>query len=397
MTNSAASHSGDSSLGGGLSGWPHTQFQRRRLAVEFTGSGSEYFRIWIVNMALCLLTLGLYWPFAKARRLRYFYANTVIDGQPLAFHGDPKLMFRGFALLAGLWLAYALANRFAPLLGLVAVLALAALAPALFHAAQCFRLQNTSWRGLRFGFTGTRIGAYRAMLPLALSGVPMLALLLVFNEQLQQTDAATSAPALAVVATMLLFYSSLPWVLARLKRYQHGHLAYAGLRSESVLSNRAVYLLAVKTLGLGLLCGLLAMVLMLVGAQLGILLGHQAWSLPVLLLAYLAVFSLLTPFVQARLQNLVWSGTSAPGLQFESSLSWRDLALLTFQSWLLTALTLGLFRPFAAVNLARLRLEMVSLMIDGDPIDWVAQHRQSGAPDASGDAAADLFGLDVGL
>ena len=43
--------------------------------VAFTASGSEYFRIWIVNLLLIIVTLGLYLPFAKARRLRYFYAN----------------------------------------------------------------------------------------------------------------------------------------------------------------------------------------------------------------------------------------------------------------------------------------------------------------------------------
>lgn len=30
--------------------------------VAFTGSGSEYFRIWIVNILLTLVTFGLYTP-----------------------------------------------------------------------------------------------------------------------------------------------------------------------------------------------------------------------------------------------------------------------------------------------------------------------------------------------
>ena len=58
-------------------------FAPRQLKVKFTGSGSEYFRIWLVNLLLSAVTLGLYLPFAKSRRLRYFYANTHIAGQPL--------------------------------------------------------------------------------------------------------------------------------------------------------------------------------------------------------------------------------------------------------------------------------------------------------------------------
>jgi len=43
-----------------------------RLPIEFTGSGSEYFRIWIVNLLLMFVTLGSYYPWAKVRRLRDF-------------------------------------------------------------------------------------------------------------------------------------------------------------------------------------------------------------------------------------------------------------------------------------------------------------------------------------
>lgn len=52
----------------------------RVLEIRFTGSGSEYFRIWAVNLLLIILTCGLYLPFAKMRRIRYVYANTLIDG-----------------------------------------------------------------------------------------------------------------------------------------------------------------------------------------------------------------------------------------------------------------------------------------------------------------------------
>ena len=47
---------------------------------EFTGSGSEYFKIWIVNVLLTIVTLGIYSAWAKVRRLRYFYNNTRFAG-----------------------------------------------------------------------------------------------------------------------------------------------------------------------------------------------------------------------------------------------------------------------------------------------------------------------------
>lgn len=128
--------------------------QPRTLAVRFTGSGSEYFRIWIVNLLLTVVTLGLYLPFAKVRRLRYFYGNTLVDGQALAFHGQPWAMFRGHVLLMILFGLYAVAGQMSPLAALIAFVILALIWPALWRAGMAFRLANTSWRGLRFAFRG---------------------------------------------------------------------------------------------------------------------------------------------------------------------------------------------------------------------------------------------------
>jgi hypothetical protein len=47
---------------------------------RFTGTGGEYFRIWIVNVMLSVVTLGIYSAWAKVRRLRYFYRHTRISG-----------------------------------------------------------------------------------------------------------------------------------------------------------------------------------------------------------------------------------------------------------------------------------------------------------------------------
>ena len=150
--------------------WPATaapaQALERPLEVRFTGSGSEYFRIWIVNLLLSIVTLSLYHPWAKVRRLRYFYGNTLVDGHALDFHGNPLKMLRGYVLVGVLVVCYSLAGRFSKGAAVVAVVIFAIVFPSLLRASMQFRLANTSWRGLRFRFTGSLDGAYRAMLPL---------------------------------------------------------------------------------------------------------------------------------------------------------------------------------------------------------------------------------------
>ena len=66
-----------------------------RYPVTFTGQAGEYFRIWIVNLTLTIITLGIYSAWAKVRRRRYFYGNTLIDGEPFEYHGQPVAILKG--------------------------------------------------------------------------------------------------------------------------------------------------------------------------------------------------------------------------------------------------------------------------------------------------------------
>ena len=50
--------------------------------LRFSGTGGEYFRVWIVNVLLSIFTLGLYTPWARRRTARYFYDHTLIAGSP---------------------------------------------------------------------------------------------------------------------------------------------------------------------------------------------------------------------------------------------------------------------------------------------------------------------------
>ena len=147
--------------------------------IEFTGSGSEYFRVWIVNLLLILVTFGIYLPWAKVRKIKYFYSNTLIDGHALDFHGNPRKMLRGTALVAVFFLLYSQAFSVSPWAALVASVAIIALWPVLFRASMRFRLSNTSWRSLRFEFSGDLKESFFTIgVPLALVLVPICALAL---------------------------------------------------------------------------------------------------------------------------------------------------------------------------------------------------------------------------
>lgn len=387
---------------GGLTGWPLSEYRKRKLEIQFTGSGSEYFRIWIVNLLLTIVTASLYWPFAKARRIRYFYANTLVDGHALSFHGDPWKMFRGHVLLLVLMGTYSAAGHFSPLAGLVAFGVMAAIWPALWRAGMQFRLGNTGWRGLRFGFAGTLKGAYAPALPVwILSGVALTAQALGGPAGLLVNGKPRfGLVEQLVVLTVIVMALVVPWIVAAAKRYQHNGYRIAAQQGELRLGAGSVYWLCLKAAGLGLLVLLAGMLLAMgvVGAS------SLSKSQVVIMIStfvsfgitYLLLFALVGPFFTARFQNLVWNRTTTDDLSFTSQLRIGALAGLTLKNWLLTAVTLGLYRPFAAVHTARLRLEAVSLTMDGDPETWVAG-QESASQDAAGDLAGDFFGIDMGL
>lgn len=376
--------------------------------IHFTGSGSEYFRIWIVNLLLMLVTLGLYYPWAKVRKLRYFYGNTFVIGHPLGFHGNPRQMLRGFLLVSLLMVLYGVAGRVSPISGAVAGLILAALWPALLRSSLQFRLSQTSWRGLRFHFTGSLKSAYMVLLNPMLIGVGVMMLSGILMAFVPRGLGKAVVPMVLSGVMVLGSLALAPYMIWRIKRYQHAHYALGQLQTTFKATYRNVLAIFLKT---GLLTLAAATGLVLVGGLLGLVLGggqigtrpdpRQLLSGLSMMLPVVAGYILLTqvivaPYFSVHLQNLVWTQTGNRMVRFKSHLRWPDMAGLALKNWLLIMLTFGLYWPFAAVALARARLQAIVIHTRQDPDMLVGQARQA-STNATGDLAADLVGIDVGL
>ena len=383
--------------------------QNHELPLRFVGSGSEYFRIWIVNLLLTLVTLGLYYPFAKVRRLRYFHGATEVGGAPLSFHADPWKMFRGYLLVGLMFALYSGAGHFSATAGAIAFLIIAALWPALWHSSMRFRLANTGWRGLRLRYTGTARAAYAVMaLPIIVAALFVASALLLPGEP--ATPPAPDAPpppapdgwvVLLALLPGLLMMSLTPLFLWLLKRLQHSNYALGDERTGFAATLGSFY-------GLSFKAGLVALAAaVVVGAAVMLLgwvlrpaegggAGSIVLGMAAALLSYLVVFALAGGYWTARLQNLVWGRTESPRLHFRSTLSAGALAGLWFRNTFLVIVTLGLYFPFAQVASARLRLEAVTVVSSVDPDELAASAGRSDEA-AAGDAAGDLLGFDIGL
>src|SRR5258705_4823558 len=74
--------------------------------LRFTGTGASYFGIWIVNLLLTIVTIGIYSAWAKVRRLQYFYRHTELAGSSFDFHRSPIKILIGRLVALVILIAY---------------------------------------------------------------------------------------------------------------------------------------------------------------------------------------------------------------------------------------------------------------------------------------------------
>ncbi len=133
--------------------------------LAFHGAGGSLFGISIVNIFLTIITLGIYYFWAKVRVRSYLLSETEFDGDRFAYHGTGKELLVGTLKATVLFLVPVAGLRFLAELpgvplgirvvaGLVATVAILILIPLAMVGARRYRLSRTSWRGIRFSFRG---------------------------------------------------------------------------------------------------------------------------------------------------------------------------------------------------------------------------------------------------
>ena len=384
-----------------------------RHSVQFTGDGASYFAIWIVNLVLTILTVGIYSPWAKVRRLRFFYGKTLVDGSPFEFHGSPIAILKGRIVSLLLIIAYTQSAKISVSLWFAVAALLVAAAPWLFWKSLRFRLLNSSYRGVRFGFNGSLMQAYTTLaLPILLFLAPAVVGYLAPTQPQQ-----VPRPALIGVlgSLTLLTICLLPWFYLRVKRYQHGHAQFGTSQFSFSGTIAGAYGLAFMILGIGILAAITGLI---AGTASGYVLGLLAHASDLLaltpsvadtatsaradkviaitggvLVGYLVLLSAY-PLTSALAQNFVWSCTTLGSGRFASNVDALTLWRIQFVNVLLLVLTLGLYWPYAVVRTTRYRLSRIDWT--GDPAAIAA--RPPDAPvGATGEEAMEMFGFDLAL
>jgi uncharacterized membrane protein YjgN (DUF898 family) len=336
---------------------------QQRLPFGFTGYGGEYFRIWIVNVLLTVLTLGIYSAWAKVRRTQYFYRNSWLHSANFDYHGDPVAILKGRVIAVTLFIAYNFSIKFSPLLGLTIGVLIALIMPLLLLKSFRFRSINSSYCGLRFGFSSTPRRAYKTFL-------------------------------LLPILTGFTLYLLAPFTHQRIKFFQHNNSRFGKTPFQFDAGAGAFYKLYGITVLLYLAAILISGLVIAFGFRMASL--HNANPLAAgIFVGMVILISLLAigPYFVSRLQNLVWNHTTLGEHRFESWITARGLFWVQLTNLLAIIFTLGLFKPFADIRLVRYRLQHMALLANDDLKTFVSDEQEQVG--AAGEETAEIFDLDI--
>ncbi len=377
------------------------------LELEFTGSGKEYFKIWIVNLILTILTLGIYSAWAKVRTKRYFYGNTQLAGIGFEYHANPIAILKARLIAVGLLLVYVFAGNIIPYAGFALALVLTFAAPWIIWRGMQFNARVTSYRNVRFGFCGSMKDAYKYILLFPL--LPILITLAIGGAMWLSSDMVNPGSLAVLVTTAVLaVYLLLPYIQKTITGYYLNNSRYGQGKINADLSAARYYITYLKLIGWSLLilAGVtligfgLAMsagigvdaIMQLQGAGGELPSGVLSLILVGVTLFYLAMvlFGIWTKaYVAANIRNHVFSNMALDDvIRLSSNMSVAKLFGIYVTNTLLLIFSLGLAYPWARTRLARYHADVTQPELSGSLEQYVAQqqNRQTALGDEMGEA-----------
>ncbi len=324
----------------------------RPTPVAFNGRGGEYFGIWIVNIALTVLTLGIYSAWAKVRNKRYFYGNTEIAGASFEYLATGGQILKGRLIAVAVFVALsAISNFLSPEMFGLFMLAFGLAMPWLINAGLRFNARYSAYRGVHFRFTGSYWGAFKAFFLYPLLGIITLGIMMPHS----------------------LHYSA---------RYVVTNHAY-GNKAFKFDATVKQYQSAV----LGLLIGIVAAIAV-------IAIGFSQFSILLISLGYLAIYGLALAF-KPMLFNVYWQGVNFQNNRFDANMPVGRFIWVFFSNSIVVALTLGLAFPWAQVRLARLNANSLTFLHAGNLGSIAAS--QAKEQSALGEELGEVYDVDVGF
>ncbi len=347
----------------------------------FTGTGRQLFGIQFLNILLIVLTLGVWTPWARVRKRRFFYNNTRILGDGLDYLATGFDLFKGWIVVTIVLLAfYALPVLGIPFLQEGASLVLVLIYPWALNRSLRFNARNLAWRDVRFDYDGGYFGSLWFLFVLPLLGFISLGILM-------------------------------PLASKGMREHMARQHSFGAARFSANGPLASYYGAGFKTVLLGLFfCGIVGTgTFYLLGDNLAALSRslisaedlEQAmedpraisiiYGVPVILFFLLIITG---GYYRALTRNIIIGSLRLQGgVRFRSHVSGIGLAWIIVSNLVLAIVTLGLLMPWAQVRQYRYLTTNTELRPIADMESFV--DRQSKAGSSIGDAVGEAGGLEI--
>lgn len=313
--------------------------------LEFTGSGREYFGIWIVNILLTIVTLGIYSAWATVRNNQYFYGNTRMDGTSFQYLASPITILKGRLIALAVLVVYVVLSEMYVEAAIVFGLAFIPLVPWIMVRSLRFNAINSAYRNIRFDFQGSYGQAFMV---------------------------AFVWPLLNMLTLLLLT----PLVMKKTHEFIANGSRYGTTEFQLKADTGTYYRFFGKGLLIAIAFGVAAFLAM---QHIGFTVGSIIAAV-----GYLTLFG----YFMAGIANLFLGAVHLDSHEFESRLQPLQMIWIYLSNSFLVVITLGLFTPWAKVRMAQYRASCTSMMVRGDLNHFVAaeQNRASALGQELGDA-----------
>lgn len=355
---------------------------------QFTGTILEYFPIWLSNVALTVLTLGIYGAWAKVRREQYFHSHTFLAGHSFEYTANPISILKGRLLLFGLLFLFFFINGAIPVLGPI-VLILAVIAfPWIATQALKFKARYTSYRNIPFQFHGTYGRSFKYLILTRTLGILTLGLLLPWGRHRERKYIVTSLS----YGTERFGFNATVWDYAKI---------YLGI----------LFLFAVPLL---LLCGVFIFNALLPLLSSGILSGVNPedqesvkeaiklfmdnGGLMIFILGFFVIISMqiIIPFlIRFLVARATWDNASIGPFLISYKASLFKFIWIGVTNILLRLVTFGLASPNCAIRMYRFKINAMSFFGEGDFSGFKGQSVEGTR--AFGEELSSAYDLDIDL
>jgi uncharacterized membrane protein YjgN (DUF898 family) len=254
------------------------------LRLAYKGTGGDLFFLFLKNVFLTLVTLGIYTPWARTAKRAFLWRQVDVAGQRLEYTGTGGELFVGYLKVVGVYLVLFgvpmvldhVSKGMAVAWRVLATIALFIIIPYAIYGSRRYLLGRTRWRGIRFGLAGDGRDFAKLFWKTTLLTVVTLGFyghvannrmhaLLMNNTRYGSAPFSYDGPdgeafkisIKGFFLTLLTLGIYMPWYVASIQRFRLSHTKFAGTTGRTDLTGGLLFkLFLINLLGNALSLGI---------------------------------------------------------------------------------------------------------------------------------------------